>query len=240
MHKIKLLLEYARGIKVKFVFGSLLLISSSFVSMYTILLEKEILDGIASKVSIEMFKMMIIQYLLAACVIFVTALLGPYVLLKVNTTFRLNQYEKLIGKIYELDIRSFNSYRIGTFLNYFMTDIPNISMIYIYILPEIVLEIASIIYIALFFWKVNKEILILGLIFIFLCQLVNNYFVIKIQNYNLLISKEKEKVTIRLGEGIEAYEEISIFNANQWFGNLLNHSLKKLYDTQVIEINFQI
>lgn len=238
MRKMKLLLEYARGIKVKFVIGSLLLTLSSFAAMYTIFLEKEILDRIASAFSIESFKMMVTQYLLAACVIFITGLLGSYALLKVNTMFRLNQYEKLISKIYELEIQNFASYRMGTFLNYFMTDIPNISMIYIYILPEIILEIVSIIYIALFFWKVNKRILILALLFIFLCQLVNKYFVIRIQKLNLFVSKEKEKVTIRIGEGIEAYDEISVFSANKWFCDLMNHSLKKLYNAQVMEINF--
>jgi hypothetical protein len=151
MHKIKLLSEYAKGIKVKLMVGSILLTLSSFAEMYATLLEKEILDGIASKIHMETFQIIMIQYLLTACIIFVTGLLGPYVLLTINTIFRLNQYEKLIGKIHELEVRHFTSCRVGTFLNYFITDVPNISMIYIYILPEIVLEIASIVYIVLFF-----------------------------------------------------------------------------------------
>lgn len=238
MHKIKLLSKYAQNIKVKFVVGSFLLIINSFVAMYAILLEKKILDEIASKVHTETFVIMLIQYLLAACIIFVTGLLGPYVLLILNTTFRLNQYEKLLSKIYELDVRVFASYRIGTFLNYFTTDIPNISMLYIYILPEILLEAASMLYIVLFFWKANKGILTLGLVFIFLCQFINHYFVTKIQSLNQMISKEKEKVTIRLGEGIEAYDEISIFNADKWFISLIKRSLEKLFDAHTIEIDF--
>ena len=236
MYDVKLVWKYAKWVIPELVLGSLLLITGSVCTLSMNYLEQVIIDDVFLSLKwMHLFKILLLYGLLSAAA-FITGVLAPYILIKIQAKLRLRFYEKLMESIYKLPTHVFLSQRVGKYVNYFSYDVVMASLIYIYTIPEVALQIASTFIIFIFLFIMNKWLCLFSIVCSLLYVLLQQWSSKRVSEVNKKIAEEKANITVNIEEGISATREIVSLNREEW----ARIRLEDQYDTYMERIKEEI
>ncbi|WBW97042.1 ABC transporter ATP-binding protein [Oceanirhabdus sp. W0125-5] len=218
------------------VFGSIFLIVNMLCLLSANYYEKTIIDNVFVTLKWNALFQVLCIYGLVSCIGLVSGLLGPYILIKIQTKLRLEMYDKLLRSIYKLPTEIFLSQKIGKYLSNFNYDVVMASLIYIYSIPELILQLFSTIIILGILFVINKWVFIFALIWSLTYVFLQQLFGKKVKEVNKEIAIGKSDITICIEEGISATREIVSWNRYNW----ATDRLRKMYDKYLQSINKEI
>lgn len=230
MKELKVIWKYCKKVKWLLLGGVFFMIGDVQCGLLIIYLQKWILSDIFEKSRYSLLLPMLYLYVALIIVSITFGLVGPYILLKVQAILRKLMYERLLNAIYKIPTAEFLSEHIGKYVNYFSNDVLQASYIFIYLIPEIALQLSSVIatlfYLSFFSLKMLPVVFIITSIYV----LLQNKFGKQLKNAKREVAEQKSKVVVCIEEGISSTREIIANNRMEWENQKIRDCYNKYFE----------
>lgn len=230
MSELKLIWKYCKKVKWLLLIGIFFMICDVQCGLFIIYLQKWILTDIFEKSKYSLLLPILSLYVVLIIVSIIFGLVGPYILLKVQAVLRKLMYEKLLKAIYKIPTGEFLSERIGNYVNYFSNDVNQSSYIFVYLIPEIALQLSSVAATLFYLSSFSTKILPLAPAVAFIYAFLQNKFGKQLKNSKREVAKQKSKVVVCIEEGISSTREIAVNNGMEWENERINSCYNRYFE----------